>query len=134
MHTQVGIIDQHPQNKVVEQVDVVLPHLTVIVLGDALHVESVVLCDLSGLVVASHQLDVPCVLHLQQAQESDGLYTLAPSIHIVTQEYIVRIRNHSSYFEQLDQIIKLAMDIPYYCLRTAHIHYVLFFYQNLLHF
>lgn len=86
MHCEYSVVDADRDGEVVEDVSVVLPHHCVSVLGLALHVESVVLSNGSGLVVASDHGHFVGVLYFEQTKQSDNFDAVCPSVHIIPQK------------------------------------------------
>lgn len=80
------VVDEGGQGKVIEQVGEVLPDVGVAVLAQALVVETVDLCDLARLVVATQDGDAAGVTDLEGDQESDGLDGEVASVDVVTCE------------------------------------------------
>ena len=49
--------------------------------------------------------------------------------YLLTQEKVIRIRAPSSYLEDLNQIVELAMYIPNDCDRRLHVHNIALLHQ-----
>lgn len=86
MHCEYSIIDADRNGKVVKDVGVVLPHHCIPVLGLALHIESIVLSNCSGLVVASDHGHSIGVLYFKQTEQSDNFDAVCSSIYIIPQK------------------------------------------------
>lgn len=71
--------------------------------------------------VAPQEEKVVCKFHLVGQQAANCLKALLSSIHIVTQEEVVRLRRKATTFEQLEKIRVLSMDIPADLQRNAQL-------------
>lgn len=125
----------------VEHLRAVLPGIGVAVLADALVVEAIDTGDLSGLVVATQQGHVGLVLHLQAHEQLEGLDGIEPSVHVIAlpvlvrplyHEHVVRPRQLSPGFKQLEEIVELAMDIAADCDRSLNWLNICLFKEDLL--
>ena len=74
-------------------------------------VEAVDAVDGGALVVATQQKEVFWVFDLVGQQQTDGLQRLLPSIHVISQEEIVRLRRKTTVLKQPQQVCVLTMDI-----------------------
>lgn len=68
--------------------------------------------------IAPKQEEVLGVFDLVSQQEADGLKRLLPSVHIIAQKEIVRLRGETTVLEQPQQVSVLTMDIT--CRSTCH--------------
>lgn len=57
--------------------------------------------------------------HLERQQQQEGFYTVEAPVDKVTHEQVVGLRAVTPDLEQLDQVIKLPMDVPT-CSTTQH--------------
>lgn len=73
--------------------------------------------DLSALVVASDEGDEIWVPDFIGQEEEKGLYTVETSIDEVAKEKVADGGYISSIFEELEQIVELAVDISADCYR-----------------
>lgn len=67
---------------------------------------------MSAFVVASDEENPFRILHFERQQQEKGFHTVVPSVHVVSQEQVVRVRDFPPYFEQFDQVVELTVDIP----------------------
>lgn len=61
--------------------------------------------------VSSQDSDSILVPDFECKHEADGLYRVIASIDIVSEEQVVGVGNGPSDFEQLDQVVELAVDV-----------------------
>lgn len=84
VETEDLVVDQGSQGKVVEEVGEVFPHVGVAILAQALVVESINLCDLARLVVATENGNTLGVSDLERDKQSHCLDRVVTTIDIVT--------------------------------------------------
>ena len=111
VHTEDLLVDHGGHGKTVEAVRESLPKLDV-VSSLALVVEAIDPVDGSALVVAAEYEEVLRVLDLVREEQGDRLQTLFTSVHIVTQEEVVRCGRKATILEQPKQVVVLAMYVP----------------------
>ena len=125
------VVDQGGKRQVVEQIGEVFPHVGIAVLAQALVVEAVHLRDLPRLMVSTQNRDALGVSDLERDQESHSLDGEVTTIDIVTwiesvypcripgagrtHEEVIRVRVGPANFEQLHQVMELAMYIAADC-------------------
>ena len=61
--------------------------------------------------IAANQRNPVGVAHFERQEQQKGFHTVVAPIDKVTQEEIILIRTFTSYLEQLDQIIKLTVNV-----------------------
>lgn len=61
--------------------------------------------------IAPEQEEVLRIFDLVAKEEQDGLETLLPSVHVISQEEVVRRRREPTHFEQPDEVRVLPMDV-----------------------
>ena len=83
VYTEDLIIDDTAQRKVVEHVRKVMPDRRVAVFPRALGVKAIRLRDTSALVISSDEMNSVGVSELETNEETDGLNTEEPTIHVV---------------------------------------------------
>lgn len=100
---------------IVKNIGEVLPNNGIIVLCLALHVEAVVLSDTPCFVVAADHRYAILVFDFQQAQQSNDFDTVCASVDVVPEEQVAGVRQITSHFEYLQQIVELSVNITDYC-------------------
>jgi hypothetical protein len=129
VHAEDFIIDDRGQTQVVENLCAVSPHIHVTVLSQALIIEAIDLCDLPAFVVASDEGDTvriahlraqPLIMfvgrhshspHLESQKQKKSFHAVISSVYEVSEEQVIRPGTLSSHFEQLDEVVELAVDI-----------------------
>ena len=117
-------VDESGEWQIVEQVGEILPHVGVAVLAQALVVEAVHLCDLTRLVVAAQYCDAIFVAHLERDKQCHGLHRVVAAIDIVAHEQVVGVRRVAADFEQLHEIVELAVHVAAHRHRTLDLLHV----------
>ena len=69
------------------------------------------LSDLSALVVAAKNRDSVSIAYFECNHECHDLHRVVSSVDIISHKEIVCVWELSAYFEQLDQIVELSMDV-----------------------
>ena len=77
--------------------------------------------------IPSQKINFTRIPNLQRKQQTYTLYSLSPTINIITKKQIVGIGNITTNFKQLHQIIKLPMHISTDKYRCSHIYNIGFF-------
>mmetsp|Transcript_19137 Transcript_19137/g.38634 ORF Transcript_19137/g.38634 Transcript_19137/m.38634 type:complete len:271 (+) Transcript_19137:1903-2715(+) len=67
---------------------------------------------LSAFVISPQQPDAGGEVQLQSTKKDDALDRKRATIHIVTQEKILRVLRRSSHIQQLHEIVELSVDVP----------------------
>jgi len=84
-----------------------------IVLVDALGPEVEELGHLSALMVAPQHVDRGGIVQLKGVQEQHHFAREGPSVHIVPQEQVLRLRRVPSHIQHLHEVVVLPMDVPH---------------------
>ena len=103
------------QRQVVEQIRELLPDSEASVLALALDLEAVDLRDLARFMITSQKEEPAGKPQFEQYQVRNGFHGSSPSVHIVSQEEVIRVGHFTSNSKQLDHIEELAMYIAYNC-------------------
>jgi hypothetical protein len=111
VHAEYLLVDDSCNGHAIEALGEEFPQFDV-VSPLALVVEAIDPVDGGTLVVPTQQEEVQGVLDLVGQQQADGFQTLLASVDVVPQEDIVGIGREASIFEESQQVIVLAMDIP----------------------
>ena len=129
------VIDEGSEWEIVEEVGEELPDVCIAIFAQALVVEAVHLCNLSGLVVTAKDGDSGGVSNLEGNEEGNGFDGVVASINVVacvsgqfsgdygealwkyrhTHEEVVCVWIWSADSEELHEIMELAMDISTDC-------------------
>lgn len=109
-----AIVDDGGEGQVVEEFGAAFPDLRRSVLSQAFVVESVDLSDLPRLVVASDQRHAIRVPHLQRHQKQKRFDGIVPAVHEVSQKNIPRLRTIAADSEELEQVVKLPVQVAAY--------------------
>ena len=83
VNTEDLVVDDTAQGEVVEHVGEVMPDCGVAVFPRALGVKAIRLRDTSALVISSDEMNSVGVSELETYEETDGLNTEEPTIHVV---------------------------------------------------
>lgn len=134
MESENRVFDECCEGDVVEEVGEVLPNISVAILPQTFIVESVDLCDLSRFVVASEKCDAITEANFERDKESEAFNGEVPTIHVVPEEEVVRVRHATTYSEELDKIVELSVDVTADCHRRTHRLHVRFRTEDLLRF
>ena len=126
------IVNDSRYGEKVEDLSKSSPDVERSILFDALVVESVNLGDESGLVVASEEGYSVSVPHLEGQQEEEGLNAVPASINIVAQKYVVGVGRVAPYFEELEQVVKLPVDVAADGDRRSNFDNIGFVFEDLL--
>ena len=106
------VLDQRSQGEVVKDVSAVPPDARGAVLPATLVVKPVYLRDLPRLVVPSDQCHPVRVAHLQGQKKEESLHRIVAPVHEIAKEEVVLVWTVSALLEELQQIVKLAVDVP----------------------
>lgn len=112
MQTEVLVLNQSCKWKIVKELSEALPDIGVAVLASTLVIEPIDLSDLPRLVVASEDSDSLLVSDFKRKKESDSLDRVMAPVHVVTHEEVVSFGNLAPDLEELDEVVKLAVDVP----------------------
>eukprot|EP00166_Cyanidium_caldarium_P005904 ctg_754.g447 len=132
VQTQNAVVDQRCQRHIVEHVGKILPHVGVAVLSQALIVKAVHLGDLARLVIAAQDGHSPRIPQLETDERGDRLHRVVAAVHVVAHEEVVGVRALAAYFEQLQQVVKLTVNVATHGHRAADRLYVGLAQKNLL--
>lgn len=78
------VVDKSGQGQVVEEIGEEFPNIGVAILSQALVVETVNLCYLTGFVVSSENCDALRIPDFEGNEEGDSLNGVIPSINVVS--------------------------------------------------
>jgi hypothetical protein len=84
VQTEDLVLNEGGEGKVVEEVGEVFPNIGVAVFSQAFVVESIHLCNLTGLVVSAKDGDTLGVANFQANKESDGFDGVVSTVDIIT--------------------------------------------------
>lgn len=104
-------LDDCCERQVVKEFSQHFPDVVVLVLAHTFVIESIVLSDASGLVVASEDGETFLVPDFETEEEADSLGRVVSSVDIVPQEEVVRGRDIASDSEEFHKIVELPMDV-----------------------
>ena len=118
--------------QIVEHLGAIFLRVGVSVLADGLVVEAVHRRDLSCLVVAAEKSDMSRILQLEAEQQLEGLDGVVAAINEVSHENVSGVWNLTSFLEEFEQVVELAVDVTADRDWSAHWLHVALFYKNLL--
>lgn len=118
------ILDDSSERQVIEELGELLPNVCVAILSQTFIIETIHLCDLSALVIASEDGDSILITHLKGDEKSHRLNTVVATIDVVTHEEVVRVGWLTSDLEKLSQVVELTMDITADGDGSAHLLHV----------
>lgn len=104
-------VNDSSQAEIVKDLRAVPPDEDRAVLPDALVVEAVNLGDLTRLVVTANERDPVRVADFQGKEEEEGLDAVEPAVDEVPKEEVAGLWNIAAYFEELLQVVELAVDV-----------------------
>lgn len=118
------VLNDSCQWQVIEELSELLPDIGIAVLSEAFIVETVHLCDLPALVVATQNGDSVLEAHFESYKQSDSLYTVVAAIDVITHEEVVCVWRLTSNFEKLTQVMELTVNITTYGDWRTHLLHV----------
>ena len=95
-------------SQVIEYFCAILPWVSISIFADGLIVEAVNRCDLSCLVITTEKSDVTWPFQLEAEKQLECFNRVVATINKVAHEDIASIRNLSSFFEELEQVVELT--------------------------
>lgn len=110
MHGEDLFIDDRSDWQTVEAIRKGLPQLDV-VSPFAFIVEAVNTVDASTFVVSSQDEEILWIFDLVGQKQADGLEGLFATIHVVSEEEVVRFGRETAVFEQAKKIVVLTVNI-----------------------
>jgi len=134
MYTKDFFLNSGSKRQVVKDFGAVTPHIYGPVFSQALVVKSVHLRYLSALVISANQRDTIRISHLQSKQQEEGFHAIVSTIDEIAHKEIVGFRTLATNFEELDEVIELAMDVATDGDRSLNFYDVAFFGQDFLGF
>ena len=111
MHAQHRAVDKRGERAPIEKLSAILPGVGVAVFALALIVETIDLCDLPRLVVATQQCDAVWVPRFEQQQQRHGLDAIVSAIDEIAHEDVACVRTFTAVSEEFQQVVKLTVDI-----------------------
>mmetsp|Transcript_24322 Transcript_24322/g.77061 ORF Transcript_24322/g.77061 Transcript_24322/m.77061 type:complete len:332 (+) Transcript_24322:206-1201(+) len=132
VHAQHRVVHHCGKAEAVEHVDARSPDGRVTVLLEALVVEAVHLRDLSALVVASDQRDALWVPDLERKQQQERLDRVVAAVDKVAHEDIVHGGHLTADVEQLEQVVKLPVDVAHHHGGGRHVVHIGLLHQDFL--
>ena len=111
MYSENFLIDDCGQSEIIKDVSAVSPNIDTSVLSETLIVKPVNLSDLPTFVISSNQMDSIWVTDFESEEEKESFDAIKSSVHEISHEEVVGLGTLSAHFEQLHQIIELAMNI-----------------------
>lgn len=121
-------------SQVVKYIGAILPWVGISIFTNGLVVEAVHRCDLSCLVITAEKCDVTWPFQLEAKKQLECFNRVVATINKVAHKDIARIGNLSSFFEELEQVVELTMDVTANSDWGAHWLNVTLFDQYLLYF
>jgi len=118
--------------QVIKDLCAVLPRVRISILPDRLIIEPIDSCGLSALMVPSQQGNVSRILQFEAKEELESLHRVVTSINEVSHKDVASVRDVSTHFEELQEVLELPMDVPtyfhwsLYWLDVAFLHQELF--------
>jgi len=92
-----------------------LPRIPVPVLSLALIVKAINLCDLATFVISAQKNNVLRVLGLEEEQERPRLNRIVAPVNVIAHENVARAGKIASSLEELEEVMKLAVNIAAHC-------------------
>ena len=81
------------------------------ILDATLGLEGKIFAQMPALVIASDQMNCVPIQRLQSPKVKDDLDTEIASVHIIAEKQISRLIRWPAHFEQLDQVVELAVNV-----------------------
>ena len=134
MDTENLTIYRGRQRQVVKQVRELLPDGKTSILALALDLEAVDLRNLARFMITSQKKKPAWKPQFEQYQVRNGFNGSGPSVHIVSQEEVIRVGYFTSNSKQLDHVEELTMYITDDGDRRRHLANILLARQNFFHF
>eukprot|EP00350_Pseudokeronopsis_sp_OXSARD2_P009129 CAMPEP_0170550162 /NCGR_PEP_ID=MMETSP0211-20121228/8226_1 /TAXON_ID=311385 /ORGANISM="Pseudokeronopsis sp., Strain OXSARD2" /LENGTH=117 /DNA_ID=CAMNT_0010856549 /DNA_START=544 /DNA_END=894 /DNA_ORIENTATION=+ len=100
--------------QVIKDLCAVLPRVRISILPDRLIIEPIDSCGLSALMVPSQQGNVSRILQFEAKEELESLHRVVTSINEVSHKDVASVRDVSTHFEELQEVLELPMDVPTY--------------------
>lgn len=110
VHAQDPVVYQGCHGQVIEQVDEGTPELR-LVPPFALIPESIYLCYILALVIASQEMHLVRVLYLEGQKNAEGLYALLASVNVIAKKKVVGVRRSASIVHEPQEVVILSVNI-----------------------
>jgi hypothetical protein len=123
MHTQHPAVHQRRQREIIKNFRAIPPSVCISILSLAFVVEPVHLGDLARLVVASEQSNVGGKAGFQQHEKGEDFQGVVPAVYKIAHEDVVGLRDGTSCVKELQEVMKLAMDVAADLFMGLFIHY-----------
>ena len=114
MYTKNFVIDNSGKAEVIKNLSAISPYIHRSIFTQAFIIKSVHLCDLSGFMITPDESNTIRISNLQGQQQEECLHAIISAVHKITEKQIISVRTFTSDLEQLDQIVKLTMDVSTY--------------------
>lgn len=105
------VVNNRRYREVVKHIGKVLPDHSIPILGLTLHIEPIVLRDRPGLMIPPDHMHLRGVLDLEQAQKRDDFHGMRASVDEIAQEQVTRVGQVPADLEDLQDVVKLAVDV-----------------------
>ena len=122
------------QRQVIKQVRELLPDRETSVLFLALNLKAVDLRDLARFMITSQKEEPAGITKFEQYQVRNGFHGSGSSVHIISQEEVIRVGYFTSNSKQLDHVVELTMDITDDGDGRRHLANIFLSRQNFFHF
>lgn len=126
------IFNHRSQWKQIKELCKVFPNICVSILSLAFIIESIDLSNLPTFVVSSQNGNSIFVPYFEGDEECYSLNWVIPSIDIIAHKQIVSIWAIASYFEELNQVMKLPMNVSTDCDWAPHRLHIDFLWEDFL--
>jgi len=111
METEDLVLDEGGQGKIVEQVSEHFPYVWAAVFSEAFIVETINLGNLSTFVISTKNRHSVFVSTFESNEERNSFDRIVTTVDVVTHEKVIRVGAFASDSEELDEVVKLSVNI-----------------------
>lgn len=119
------------KRQIIKQLSQHFPDIVVFVLSHAFIIETIILSNTPGFVVASKDSYSFFVSDLQAEKQTNSLDRVVTSINIISKKQVVSVGDTASNFEEFHEIVELSMNVSTDVDWCSHIDNIGFFIEDL---
>ena len=81
--------------------------------------------------ISPEQGDSTFIASFECQEKEECFNAISSPIDIIAHEDVIGVGRESAYFEQLEKIVELAMNVSADCDWAAHLHYIAFLFEDI---